>query len=134
MTTQYKTAKEVMTLLLAGKKARKSDWDNNVYCHLFDGHLVDQDGDSTVIAFVDLDENNYWEEFVPPEERWDWEVGDCFKCGYDRYDTTYEVLFVNEKVCFCQIVGTNSPYLSMITENFPTFYNIPHTIKAMTKI
>ena len=121
----YNSARELFLALLQGKKVRRKSWDKDSY-HQFNGdNIVNHDN-------LLIDKFNFdgpWEEYLPPEERWDWEVGDFFVYRDNGFNTTYEVLFINESVLLGQVYEA-----SINPERFERFYNNIDTIKAMRKI
>ena len=123
MNTQYRTAKEVMTLLLAGKKVRKQDWVNNVYCHLFDGRLVDQDGDSTVITLTDLDDYDYWEEYKKQLNFCDFVVGKRYRTNMSQY-TGIVVRTLTSEYVFEVIYKNKYHVVGIIDKEVPFYFNV----------
>ena len=130
MTKQYKTVKEVMTALLAGKKLTKPIWNDYVYIHILNDAFVDDTGHKTYVSFSDFDDdtaNGYFIDYVPKEENWDcWHLGDSFEYRTDNHSYgEFEILFINDEVCFCEKLNGLG---------YEKFDNIPDSNKKMKKI
>ena len=128
MVIQYKTVKDVMTALLAGKKLTKSIWNYNQYIHILNDAFVDPDGDSTYVSLADAsDADDYFIEYIPKQEIWDcWNVGDYFEYKTDNYSFgKFKILFINDKVCFCEKVNS---------VGYDMFGNKPDSNRKMKRI
>ena len=86
----YKSAKEVMEALLAGKKVRHEMWEKGDYIHMKDGKLLANDGE----------ENNWfqpncyhaWEEYVEKPKKYN-----LYKITSFEYRDSYIVSATSKK-------------------------------------
>ena len=119
----YKSARELFLALLDGKKVRQKSWHKDSFIQ-FNGNNVVTDTNGIVVTFSFG--HNDWEEYLSPEEHWDWKAGDCFEYKINTHSYgTYKILFVNDEVCYCE--NLNNP-------GYCEFYNTPDLNKMMHKI